>query len=75
MPGDLVDAHGQPVCDEFACVTWGCWCPRAPVPECEHGNPVETCETCIHEDGILVEIAALRRANGADMTGKPPLCD
>jgi hypothetical protein len=42
-PGTDVGADGLPVCDEFACQTWGCWCDRAPEPECEHGVPISAC--------------------------------
>jgi len=39
-------ADGQPICDEFACRTWGCWCSRSPDPVCEHGNHPRDCPSC-----------------------------
>lgn len=41
-----VGSDGQPVCAEFACRTWGCWCDREPEPECIHGNHPRDCEQC-----------------------------
>lgn len=46
MPGDAVGPDGLPICDEFACQTWGCWCDRAPDPVCEHGNHPRDCPRC-----------------------------
>lgn len=41
-----VGSDGSPICDEFACRTWGCWCVRSDEPECEHGNHPATCGQC-----------------------------
>ena len=51
-----VGADGLPVCDEFACRTWGCWCDRAPEPECEHGNHPRDCAGCDADDQSMVDL-------------------
>lgn len=79
MPGTALGSDGLPVCSDFACRNWGCYCSRADayVEPCEHGNHPWDCAACepIHAaiDAIDLEVARTGQlpAPGPDSTPGP----